>query len=51
LPGASGRRHTFYSEGDSMKIWNATVRKGQHGPFILDPAAATLQSEVKALVP
>lgn len=26
--------HTFYSEGANMKIWNATVRKGQNGPFI-----------------
>ncbi len=26
--------HTFYAEGANMKIWNATVRKGQQGPFI-----------------
>jgi len=26
--------HTFMSEGANMKIWNATVRKGRHGPYI-----------------
>jgi len=26
--------HTFYSEGPNMKIWNATVRRGQSGPYM-----------------
>ena len=26
--------HTFYALGPNMKIWNATVRKGQNGPFL-----------------
>jgi len=26
--------HTFMSEGPTMKIWNATVRRGQHGPYM-----------------
>jgi hypothetical protein len=26
--------HTFFSEGPSMKIWNATVRRGQSGPYM-----------------
>lgn len=26
--------HTFFGEGANMKIWNATVRKGQQGPYI-----------------
>jgi hypothetical protein len=26
--------HTFWSMGAQMKIWNATVRRGQQGPFL-----------------
>lgn len=26
--------HTFMSEGPTMKIWNATVRRGQNGPYM-----------------
>jgi hypothetical protein len=26
--------HTFWSEGEFMKIWNATVRRGQQGPYM-----------------
>ncbi len=26
--------HVFYGEGADMKIWNATIRKGQAGPFL-----------------
>ncbi len=26
--------HTFMSEGPTMKIWNATVRRGQTGPYM-----------------
>lgn len=26
--------HTFMSEGPTMKIWNATVRRGQSGPYL-----------------
>jgi hypothetical protein len=26
--------HTFWSMGAQMKIWNATVRRGQRGPFL-----------------
>ncbi len=26
--------HTFWSEGAQMKIWNATVRRGQQGPYL-----------------
>jgi len=26
--------HTFLSEGNTMKIWNATVRKGASGPYL-----------------
>lgn len=26
--------HTFYSQGPSMKIWNATVRQGARGPYL-----------------
>lgn len=26
--------HTFWSTGPQMKIWNATVRRGQQGPFL-----------------
>ncbi len=26
--------HTFMSEGPTMKIWNATVRRGQYGPYM-----------------
>ncbi len=25
--------HTFYSEGTYMRIWNATVRRGEQGPY------------------
>jgi len=26
--------HTFWSTGPQMKIWNATARRGQQGPFL-----------------
>ena len=26
--------HTFWSDGSTMKVWNATARKGAQGPFI-----------------
>lgn len=26
--------HTFWSEGPTMKIWNATVRRGTSGPYL-----------------
>ncbi len=26
--------HTFWSMGAQMKVWNATVRRGQRGPFL-----------------
>lgn len=26
--------HTFYSQGPSMKIWNATIRQGSRGPYL-----------------
>jgi len=26
--------HTFWSEGQHMRIWNATVRRGAQGPFL-----------------
>lgn len=26
--------HTFFSEGETMKIWNATARWGQGGPYV-----------------
>ena len=26
--------HTFHSEGPYMRIWNATIRRGQEGPFL-----------------
>jgi len=26
--------HTFWSMGQQMKIWNATVRRGQQGPYL-----------------
>ena len=26
--------HTFYSRGQSMKIWNATIRQGPGGPYM-----------------
>ncbi len=28
------KNHTMYSEGPKMKIWNATVRYGQRGPYL-----------------
>jgi hypothetical protein len=26
--------HTFYSEGTYMRIWNASVRRGERGPYL-----------------
>ena len=26
--------HTFWSDGANMKIWNATLRRGQQGPYL-----------------
>jgi hypothetical protein len=26
--------HTMYSMGDTMKVWNATARRGKQGPFM-----------------
>ena len=26
--------HTMYSMGDTMKVWNATARRGKQGPFL-----------------
>jgi len=26
--------HTFWSTGPQMRLWNATVRRGQRGPFL-----------------
>ncbi|HSW49515.1 MAG TPA: hypothetical protein VLH09_05035 [Bryobacteraceae bacterium] len=26
--------HTLWSMGDTMKLWNATVRRGKQGPFL-----------------
>jgi hypothetical protein len=26
--------HTFYLLGPNMKLWNATVRRGQQGPYM-----------------
>jgi len=28
------RGHTFWSTGPQMRLWNATVRRGQRGPFL-----------------
>ncbi len=26
--------HTFWSTGEHMKVWNATLRRGQQGPYL-----------------
>lgn len=26
--------HTFFLEGQNMKLWNATIRRGQRGPYM-----------------